>query len=100
MNRDMNEWGGEENGEGIPIVLICVKREKEAVYLPPSNFPVLAAAIMPTLLVPPLQLTTFSPPPSYPTAGCVFLGDVSGGDHGVHSEDRLLDRVVPLFVIV
>ena len=55
----MNEWGGEENGEGIPIVLICVKeREKEA----PSNFPVLAAAIMPTLLVPPLQHTTFFSP--------------------------------------
>ena len=106
MNGDMNEWGGEKNGEGIPIVLICVKEregEKEAVFhLPPSNFPVLAAAIMPTLLLPPLQLTTFLLPRPVipPPAGCVFSGDVSGGDHGVHSEDRLLDRFVPLFVIV
>ena len=28
MNRDMNEWEGEENGEGIPIVLICVKERE------------------------------------------------------------------------
>ena len=61
--------GRREEWRGIPIVLICMKgRGKEAAVLSPSNFPVLAAAIMPTLLLPPLQHTTFSPPPSYPTA--------------------------------
>ena len=61
----MNEWGGEENGEGIPVVLICVKeRERWKLHL---TFPFLPLQSCPLCWCHRCNSQLFSPPPSYPT---------------------------------